>query len=758
MSRPRFIGLLLALLTLAVYLPVARHGFILYDDGDYVTDNPMVRNGLTLGGIKWAFTTFHSANWHPITWLSHMADCEWFDLNPAGPHCINALLHAANTVLLFALWLQLVRFGIKTGTSAEYDGVIWPAAFIATLFAVHPLHVESVAWIAERKDVLSTFFGLLSLLCYAYYAHGRDIALRCPRPRRAGGTYAENRPATKVAPLDAALTAQRAVPTTVGKGGLSSNPQSAVAAVQTARNRQYMLALLFFALGLMSKPMLVTLPFVMLLLDYWPLNRLGHSAIRIPGGPGASRSVFVEKLPFFALTAASCIITYLAQNRGAVRSLTAVPLAYRLENVPVAIATYLLKLVWPSNLAVIYPMPQAIAPAAFISSSLLLIAITAGVWLARRQFPFLLVGWFWFLGTLVPVIGLVKVGDAAMADRYMYIPSIGIFMAVAFGAQKISKHLSLPKAIFPAIAIAILAALTIVTQRQLQIWRDDETLFGHAVHVTTNNVDAILNYGVALENEGKPLEAIAQYNQAEELAPSSWLASVDVANLLYYTGQTNAALEQYRRAVKLKPDSSTLHDRLGTVLAVLGNLNEATNEFIRAINLNMIDPAPHLHLGTALAHQYDLRGATNQFATVMSLAPGDPSPLVEWAKALLRNGRDTEAIDKLHEALQMDPDNFQTLTFAARVLASDKRSEIRSGAEALTLAKKADVLTGGSQPLVKDVLGMACAENGQFEAAQDAVNDAIRLARDAGMTHEIIAAMQERLALYQQHQTWRESW
>jgi len=675
MSRPRFIALLLALLTLAIYLPVARHGFILYDDGDYVTDNPMVRNGFTLAGIKWAFTTFHSANWHPLTWLSHMADCELFDLNPAGPHFVNALLHAANTVLLFALWLQLVRSGTKNNTSDDDDGdgTIWPAAFIAALFAVHPLHVESVAWIAERKDVLSTFFGLLTLLCYTHYAQGK----------RESSSSSKNESSSS-----------------------STNPQ-------------YLLALLFFILGLMSKPMLVTLPFVMLLLDFWPLQRVASKRSE-DGRFNAStlQRLTIEKAPFFALTLASSIITYIAQNRGAVRSLAAVPLAYRLENVPVAIATYLFKMIWPSRLAVIYPMPHAIAPAAFIGCSLLLIAITISVWMARRQYPFLLVGWFWFLGTLVPVIGLVKVGDAAMADRYMYIPSIGIFMAVAFGAQELSKQVSLPKSILPVMAIAVLAALTIVTERQLQFWRDDEALFGHAVRVTTNNVDAILNYGVALENEGKPLDAISQYRQAEKLAPSSWLACADLANLLYYTGQTNAALDQYRQAVNLKPDSSTLHDRLGSVLAGTGNLIEATNEFSRAISLDASDPAPHLHLGTALARQNDLQGATNEFVTAMRLAPGDPSPLVEWTKALLREGNATEALDKLHEAIQLDPDDFQTLTFAARVLASDRRLEIRNGAEALDLAKKADALTDGSQPLVKDVLGMACAENGQFDASQ----------------------------------------
>ena len=270
-------------------------------------------------------------------------------------------------------------------------------------------------------------------------------------------------------------------------------------------------------------------------------------------------------------------------------------------------------------------------------------------------------------------------------------------------------------------------------------------------------MDAILNYGVALENQGKPLGAIAQYRQAEQLAPSSWLTHGNLADLLYYTGQTNAALGQYRQAVKLKPDSATLHDRLGTVLAGLGDFAEATNEFYRAISLDASDTASRVHLGTTLARQHNLQGATNEFAEAMRLGPGDPLPLVEWAKALLQAGRDAEAMKQLKSALELDPNDFQTLTFAARVLASDKHSEIRNGAEALDLAKMADSLTGGTQPLVKDVLGMAWAENGEFDAAQKAAIDAINLAKTSGMKHEIVADMQKRLELYQKHEPWRET-
>ena len=683
-------ALLLALVTLAVYLPVVRHGFIIYDDGDYVTQNKMVQGGLTLAGIQWAFTTFHSANWHPLTWLSHMTDCELFGPSAAGPHLINLLLHTANTVLLFALWLQLTRREAQTGNLPPPPSGLWPAAFVAALFALHPLHVESVAWVAERKDVLSAFFGLLSLLFYARFA--------------------------------------------IDDGGRVK--------------LSYWVALLFFACGLMSKPMLVTLPFVMLLLDYWPLERQN---VYIPS------RLIVEKIPFFLLTAASCVVTYAAQNRGAVKSLAVVPLTYRLENVPVAVAGYLLKLIWPAGLAVIYPMPKAIPAVEFVACAVILLFITVVAWLERKRNPFLPVGWFWFLATLVPVIGLVKVGDAAMADRYMYIPSIGVFVAVAFGAQKIARSISLPKAAWALAAILILGALAAVTERQLQFWSDDEALFKHAMEVTTDNVDAMINYGVALEYEGKPMEAMTQYRQAEQLAPDSYMAHADLGNLLSYTGDTNGALVEFRQAVQLASNLPALHERLGNLLADMGDFHDATNELYQAMNLTPGDPSPHLDLGIALAARNNLAGATNEFSEAMRLDSMDPAPLVEWSKALLARGHDADAVEKLREALQLDPDDFQTLTFAARVLAADEDPKIRDGKTALTYAQAADALTGGAQPLVQDVLGMAYAENGQFDQAQTAVTSAISVATAAGMKSGTIAAMQGRLELYQKHEPWREA-
>ena len=424
MFQPRFIALLLALVTLAIYLPVLHDGFVNFDDDDYVTNNRAVKNGVTWPAIKWAFTSFHSANWHPVTWLSHMTDCELFGLNPAAHHFVNALIHSANAMLLFILLLRLTS-------------LIWPSLIVAALFAWHPLHVESVAWISERKDVLSTFFALLTLLSYVKYTK-------------------EN------------------------------------------CRRSFWFALVFFALSLMAKPMFVTLPFVLLLLDFWPLKRATNFQI-----PTLSRCL-IEKIPFLPLSMASCVVTFLAQRGEAVRTLKQVSLSLRLENAATATTTYLAQIFWPSNLAVFYPMPEKIVlPAIFISGTVL-IFISALVWLARKQNPCLIFGWLWFLGTLVPVIGLVKVGDAAHADRYTYFPAIGIFIAVVFGIWNLLEQPRAQK-IFIAISLFALTVCVTVTEHQLQFWRDSETLFRRSLAVTGENPLVGLNLGAAHLNLGAAL-------------------------------------------------------------------------------------------------------------------------------------------------------------------------------------------------------------------------------------------------------------
>ena len=666
-ASPRVIGLLLALATLLVYLPVRHCGFVNYDDGDYVTDNPVVQNGVTWAGVKWAFTTWHASNWHPLTWLSHMLDCELFGLNPGAHHLDNVLFHSVNVVLLFALLLRLTK-------------ALWPSAFVAALFAWHPLHVESVAWISERKDLLSTLFGLLALLSYTRFVEESTVC----------------------------------------------SPRSKVF---------YALSLFTFALGLMAKPMLVTLPFVMLLLDYWPLQRMSRGESRgsnetaasaLDARPSMLGRLILEKWPFFLLTTASCVITFLAQSQrgdNAVISLAKVSLSYRLCNALMSYGRYLLKTIWPADLAVFYPMSDQVVQVRVLAvvSAMILAALSWIVWRTRRSRPYLLVGWLWYLGTLMPVIGLVQVGGAALADRYSYIPSIGLFIAAAFGLRDLVCRDHLLKIPLTVVAGLTLAGCVALTENQLHCWRDSLTLFAHAVAVTRHNDIAQINLGVALEQEGELDEALAEYRKAERLAPRRYQVHNNLGNLLDNMGKPNEALAEYREAVRLKPDLPLLRDGLGSVLAELGRFSEAMNEFTNAAQLDPTYPWPHFEMG----------------------------------KALLKEGRDAEAIGQFHEALRIAPDDFKILAYTAHVLAADENPQIRDGKTALLLAAKANALTGGAQPFVLDAVGMACAETGDFTDALDVTQKALDLAKARQMKN--LDNIQKRLQLYKDHQPWRES-
>ncbi|HTV63921.1 MAG TPA: tetratricopeptide repeat protein [Verrucomicrobiae bacterium] len=712
MSRSRFVMLLLALGTLAIYLPVSHYGFSIYDDPDYITDNSHVQDGLTWSGIKWAFTTWQAANWHPLTWLSLMAGCQLFGLNAGIQHDINVLFHTANAILLLALLLRL--------TSA-----FWPSVIVAALFAWHPLHVESVAWISERKDVLSTFFALLTLLTYARYA---DPRLTSALSERGQPADAKSRSKAKRAP----------------------------AFFRAA-------ALFLFALALMSKPMFVTLPLVMLLLDFWPLGRFNRFGACRPsphpdplpshqnesgegtaggpeqmhGGPAVCRSnlenenfqektvlrLIFEKWPFFLLSMASCVVTFLSQSHGgAVRSLARVPLGLRLENVPVAYADYLLKLFWPAHLAVFYPLPRTIPAVAVATAVAVLILISAAAWLARKKFPYFPVGWLWFLATLVPVIGLVQVGNAAIADRYAYFPSIGIFLMVALGIRDATKRLHFGNQVAAAGAILVLAVCLALTHRQINFWRDDIALFSHALEVTPDNVTARLNLGLALEKAGRKPEAMDEYRQALKLDPENVEARTNLANLLADDGHFEEALANYQAALRLDPESAVTHDDFGNLLVRMGKYDEAMK----------------------------------QYADAAKLAPTDWHTPYLTGKALLRQGRDAEAIPFLQQALELAPDNSHLLNFFAEVLASDENPGVRNSPLALALAKKANDLSGGIQPDVLQTLAMAEAEAGQFAAAQQTCEDARTVAQALGLTNQV-EEIGRQLQLYQDHQPFRQS-
>src|SRR6478672_803626 len=465
-GRPDLLILLgLAVVTFALYAQVIGHQFITLDDPTYIQENPMVNRGVTLAGLAWAFTTFHAANWHPLTWISHMIDCQLFGMNAGHQLLVNALIHVANTLLVF--W-----FLLRT-THAR-----WSSALVAALFALHPLHVESVAWASERKDTLSTFFGLLSLIAYVRYAERPSIS-------------------------------------------------------------RYIWVAIMLALGLSAKPMLVTWPFVMLLLDYWPLRRLAdpmakkhrRGASHKEAATGVAWLVW-EKLPLFALVAASAMITFIAQSHGgAVRTLAHAPFAVRMPNAVVSYAKYLLLTFWPNDLAVYYPF-AGIPTWQIIGAAFLLIGITAFCVSQRRIRPYLMVGWLWFLGTLVPVIGIVQVGGQIMADRYFYIPSIGLLMALVFGLADIAKSWRVAPLLSAGAAAAVLLILVTLTNAQIQRWHDSFTLFEHTLAVTPPNLRIEHNLGVALGLGDRYDSLLPKRKQA-----SIWrqaIASLLLTNLICY--------------------------------------------------------------------------------------------------------------------------------------------------------------------------------------------------------------------------------
>ena len=658
--QPRLVGLLLALGTLLLYLPVRQHGFVVYDDPDYVTENPVVQAGLTWAGVKWAFTSLQASNWHPLTWLSHMLDCELLGLNAGAQHLVNVLFHCANSLLLFVVLRRMTR-------------ALWPSAFVAALFAWHPLHVESVAWLAERKDVLSLFLGLLALWAYTRYVEGLASAAAPPGPARA------------VAP----------------------HPPS---------SRYYWLAVLFLALGLLAKPMLVTLPFVLLLLDCWPLQRFsGTGSIRT-----AAWRLTLEKWPFFLLIAASCVVTFLSQQAEAVVPFERLPLGLRLENALVAYARYVLSAGWPTDLAVLYPLPQQLPAWQVLAATAFLVALSAGAWRARRRSPYLLVGWLWFLGTLVPVIGLVQVGDQARADRYTYLPMIGLFIALAFGIKDLAARWHIRPLPLGLAAGLSLAGCLVATAHQLRFWNDSESLFVRAIAVTTNNAVAHINLGFALQQQGHPDAALVEYRTAVAIAPRRAQAHNNLGILLDELGQRDAALAEYEEALRLKPGAPLTHLNLGTLFVSLGRFDDARRHYEEAARLS----------------------------------PGDARPFYLMGKARLRQGDSAGAIANFRAAQRLAPNDFQTLTLLARVLAADQNPQRRNGTEAVALAEQANALTAGMQPFVLDTLAMAYAEAGRFAEAQRTAQAALQLATAAGTTNNI-PVLQQRLQGYEAGRPYR---
>jgi Flp pilus assembly protein TadD len=664
--RTGFICLVLVLGTALLYWPVADFDFISLDDTVYVVNNFHINGGLNWHELAWCFQAGHAGNWHPLTWISHALDCQLFGVRPGWHHAANVAIHAANSVLLFLILRRMT-------------GAFWRSSVVAALFAWHPLHVESVAWIAERKDVLSTLFWMLTLWAYVRYTENLKSQI--------------------------------------------SNSKF-----------HYIAALLLFALGLMSKPMLVTLPFVLLLLDWWPLNRLrldipegiktgsrlGRAAARpyrigpgrddlpvvqasskdFPPGTESTVSLIVEKIPFILLAIPCAVLTLVAQHRGdAVASLSDLPFRLRMINAVVSYLRYLEKIIWPVDLSILYPFTVRWPAWEIVLAVVTLAAITAlFVWGARpsrsqpsasrrrNASPYLLVGWLWFVGTLVPVIGLVQVGTQAMADRYAYIPSIGIFIVFCWGAYDLVKNLPYHRGFLSVFSIAILTGCVLVSSRQIQFWKNSGTLFSHAIEVTRDNFVARVNY----------------------------------ADYLGDTQQWAAARRQAEEAVRLEPNDAITHSALGRVLVLEGKPDQAVVELRRAISLRFV-----------------------------------PSDAVQLALALAQQGRTKDAIAEYRTILSSNPDLPDALNNLAWILATSPHSEFRNGPEAVQLASRACALTHDSQPLMIGTLAAACAEAGRFDDAVITAQKAHDVAAAQGKK-DVAARNLELLQLYRSHRAYVE--
>lgn len=563
----------LAVVTAVAYAGVLRNGFVSWDDPYYVTENPHVLAGLTWPGVAWAFASTQGANWHPITWLSHMLDAQLFGPNPAMHHAVGLLLHMLNTILLF---LALVRMTGAPGRSA----------FVAALFAVHPLHVESVAWASERKDVLSTSFWMLTMLAYARYAE---------RP---------------------------------GRG-------------------RYLVLLVAFALGLMSKAMLVTLPFVLLLVDYWPLERSKRTAWH---------SLVREKLPLIIMAAALSIVTFMAQRHaGAVQQLSGVPAGLRVANALISYVRYLGKAIWPSDLAALYPFPETIEPWQVAGAVSLLAAVTYVAIALRSSRPYVTVGWFWYVGTLVPVIGFVQVGYQAMADRYTYIPLIGIFMIAAWGIAELAESWPNRRAALGSLGAAAVIACVVLTRAQVDVWRTGVTLWEHAVAATRHNFIGQTNLGYELAKEGRLDEAIERYRNALETSPNYLLARQDLALALTSQRKFDAAIEEYRSALRVQPANPMLHADLGLTLADARRDSEAIAEYREALRLQPNLGLAHVRLGNAMVRQGSIDAAVGEFEDAIRLEPSSAEAHNNLGVALASRGQVDAAIREFDEALRLNP-------------------------------------------------------------------------------------------------------
>jgi len=661
------ICLFLAVISLTVFGQTIRYDFVNFDDDLYVYNTPAIRSGLTIKGIAGAFINQHARNWHPLTTVSHMLDCQLYDLNAGGHHATNIILHTIAVLLLF----QVLR---------KMTGAVWRSAIVAALFAVHPLHVESVAWVSERKDVLSAVFFFLMLYAYTRYVRATSIT-------------------------------------------------------------RYLVVAILFVAGLMSKPMLVSAPIILLLLDYWPLRRFEQRCLPMGEAKIAESDhqrrrigrVFVEKVPLLVLSAIACAITFILQKR-ATGAIPPLPLLWRIENAFVTYVIYAWKTLWPTRLAVFYPHPNdGLALWPVIMAILLLLAITAATIVFRRRRPYLLTGWFWYLVMLIPVTGLVQVGEQGHADRYTYLPNIGLFViGVWCAADLAAVHRSRSRlAVTTVVAVSVILALAWAAFIQTSYWRNSETLWTHALAVTSDNDVAHNNLGYLCVDRGELDKAISHFESAAKIRsakrdPHYDLASafvqMNLADTLARLGRSDDAMVHYEEAIKLQPDYADAYYNRGNVLFGKGRIDEAITDLEKALQMQPNDADAHTGLGNALLRKGSLQEAIAHYLTAMALAPEDPHS---------RNN-------------------------VAWVLATTSDGSIRDGARAVAFAQEAVQLSGGREPRFVRTLAAAYAENGQFPEAVAVAQQAAAVATMQGKT-DVAKRLEKDLVLYRGHLPLREN-
>lgn len=559
---------------LVVFWQVQEFGFVTYDDDKYVSENEHVLSGLTAKNVVWAFTGIHSSNWHPLTSLSHMLDCKLFGPNPGRHHLVNLSLHTVSTLLIFLILLQMT-------------GAFWQSAFVAAVFGLHPLHVESVAWISERKDVLSALFWFLTMAAYFRY-------------------------------------------------------------VKTPRAGRYLLTLIIFAMGLMAKPMLVTLPFVLLLLDYWPLERPGRKNVQ---------QMLWEKIPFFIFSVVSCTITLVVQSKsGALKGIEQFSLPSRISNAAISYITYIVKIVWPADLSVFYPHPRG-EPAHWqiYGSIVLLVCITAGVLRLSTGRKFLLVGWFWYLGTLVPVIGLVQVGGQAMADRYTYIPSIGFFIAVAWAANDLLMKWKYKKPVLCFLSSAVVLVFAMLTYFQAGHWRDSMSLFDHAVKVTSGNYTAYDGRGLVYKNKGLYDLAMSDFNKAIEINPGYAVSYNNRGNIYIAKGEYGLAISDFNKAIEIHPGKALVYNNRGLAYDAISQYDLALSNFNKALEINPGLAAVYYNRADVYKKKGDLDLALSDYTKSLEIKPASAAVHNDRGNIYRIKGRLDLAISDFDKAIEINP-------------------------------------------------------------------------------------------------------